>query len=1497
MTDRFVIAISVFLSSPGDVQPERDAVKRAFEWLRTLQLVREKYALNLYRYEDTVPPVIGDLPQHVVNNYLLRPETCDIFICILGERMGTAFVDTDTGKPYFSGTHYEFEQAYNARLETGLPHILLYRRLATGPQQGVSEEQHRLVDAFFESFHDGTRTGFYKNIADADELEDEIKHHLLDILRREFGGTSHKESPSAHELVEDIVRRFEENNAVLRNYPQDIGNGFRIHRPETDDILCWLDDDSRKENVALLVDKPGTGKTVVMSEVLQRIEQTKAVVFAVKADYLSGIRTINELQERYQLPLSVEDSIRVVASNHRVVVLIDQLDALSISLSQDFSTLDLIHRLVLVLTGIPNVCIVISCREFDLNFDPRLSTLKRQETKQFSLAPLSQEQVTAALLSLGVENLDRISPRMRSLLTTPLHLSIFAELVRTDAESVLSEQFYSLHQLYDRLWALRISGTNIPNVAEAVFHLTEQMQTGRRLAVPNSALDSTAFQQARLYLLRVNFIQERQGTFLFFHQTLFDYSYARKFVRENRQISEFVLTSVQGLMERSIMLQVLAYLRYANPDAYVRELTVLLFEPRLHLHLRLLLIEWFASLDNVRAEERAIARRLLVKASDFALFILAAEGNVSWYQALGEVFFKLSLEDDQRSGYVVQFLSSVSAVSPIQVTQLLAPFVGKSEEWDQRVLYYLSNLENWNDSSAINMFCNVLTRQHKTYAVSHCFERLLQSNTPECCRALRVYLDKCAQEADDSLETQVEEQDESNKVHAAWRLTTQPRLSYKKFMSEYPIGAIIAAAAQAAPEAFLAHCLDWFVSVVRRYLYTGNGQIYASDAVFGFDVYTYHTPHERGGNEEITFVKALSSAMQEVAQRHPSTFRTIASALQDIDSESIQFVVIQGYLANPQEYASDICNYLLQDERRWRLSRDDYDSGCLFRAVFSHGDENARNELEERILTYIPDWERDSKYRSWGYSQTLLLKIVPRHLLSPRAEKRLQELERKFPEAEIRKPEPTQMVTVGSPISADQIERAPDNDLLNAFRVYDETTHWDAPDRAARPFGVGGIVELSRVVQAQSKDHPQRFLGLTKRFDEQIPAAYIVAILGGLASSDIDSEAVFEVARSFAHRVHGYHRMGFCRALASRARDGVPTDLISVMSEWALTDPHPPEPDPANRETDPKRLNEWLQRGINSVRGVALQSVATCHFSATPPDVGGAARFLFKALADPSPAVGACLLESLSPLLEGERENGLSIAEQLLTSKPQLLEDEFTSNGFLSWASFYYFERFGKFIEQMMTSPNEYTREEAARLACQAALNTSAAHTLRDRCLEGDASMRRGAAHVYARYLRSSAYSRECQERLLQLASDDDEEVKKRVCFSFSYLNPENDLERMRTFLVDFLPLPAIELEPRHVVEFVAPVANMEHELALDVAERTMNIILNAPNRYFYSEFDDIVSIVLATYNRSSDQALKQKAMKLFETLLSSGVHSAKTALKNWDEHRAFSVVQTTPSQ
>lgn len=703
--------LNVFISSPGDVSLERTIVQKVISQLNGSSYVGQ-YVLIARAYEGVVPPVVGAAPQFTVDNYMMLPQDADIFVCIMWCRMGTPFVDKNTNQKYQSGTEYEFLQAYKSSTERKRPIILLYQCIRPYPHD-VNLQQLGSVRGFFESFigTEGRFEGLYKQYVSEKEFELEIFRDLVAVLQHDFlsqtllvpSGVSLAAAPLPQSTVilsTTVLREnFLEVNTELRNYPSSIGGRHSIQRAEASQIFQWIDSTEEKPRLGMLIDKPGSGKTVVMAQVLHKLEAKAIAVLAIKSDYLSGIKTDTDLQRRLDLPASIEKCVRALAAEEKVVILIDQLDALSVSLSQDFSALDTIYSLILTLIQIDNVRVVISCREFDLHFDPRLSTLEHQQYRSFTLSSLTPEQVVEPLEAVGLKNKSILTSKMMQLLSVPLHLRIFAELLLHQDQEILSEEFYSLQQLYDRLWDEHILSATIPHLNETINVLVESMQNQHQLSVPIGVLDKDVHKQAVIHLLRVNFIRKEKGNYVFFHQTFFDYCYARRFIAEGLSLTEVTFKSSQGLFERSQMLQVLAYLRLSNPQKYLTEISTLLFSGNLRVHLRILLIEWFASLPDPNQDERVIAGKLLHNSQDQGDFLNAAQGNTRWFDKLNDGFIASLLHngDEQKVSLASRnYLSSLITQRTDQILSLLEPYQGRSTSWDNIILYCLSRLEKWN---------------------------------------------------------------------------------------------------------------------------------------------------------------------------------------------------------------------------------------------------------------------------------------------------------------------------------------------------------------------------------------------------------------------------------------------------------------------------------------------------------------------------------------------------------------------------------------------------------------------------------------------------------------------------------------------------------------------------------------------------------------------------------------------------------------------------------
>jgi hypothetical protein len=380
--------------------------------------------------------------------------------------------------------------------------------------------------------------------------------------------------------------------------------------------------------------------------VLISLEENGYPVLAIKADWLSGIQTRSDLADRLGLPAPVEKCVHIMATEGPFVVLFDQLDALSLALSRDQATLDVMLSTLARLRSVENVKIIASCRIFELRNDPRLSAIKMD--KRFQLQSLDKTQVHQVLDEIGIDPA-RLLPEHRELIAIPLHLNIYARIIGENTPSGTPESFQTLQDLYEVLWQRRIMAVppekpSSTRRREAIYRLVHEMQSNRRLSAPVAALDE--YPTARRYLEQEGYIRREGGNWLFAHQTLFDYCYARRFIAERKSLHQEILGGPQGLFERSQMVQVLAHLRGVDETLYLQDLNSLLFSDDLRIHLRLLLIAWFGALPDPTADEMRIARRLMRSADDKSRFLQAVSGNEGWFDALATEIVPSLLRSD-----------------------------------------------------------------------------------------------------------------------------------------------------------------------------------------------------------------------------------------------------------------------------------------------------------------------------------------------------------------------------------------------------------------------------------------------------------------------------------------------------------------------------------------------------------------------------------------------------------------------------------------------------------------------------------------------------------------------------------------------------------------------------------------------------------------------------------------------------------------------------------
>src|SRR5262245_49259074 len=121
--------VRIFISSPGDVQLERQIARRVIE--RLAAEFDDNPAIEPYFWEYE--------PMHLTRDFtsqIPRTSSFDIVVCILWSRLGTPLgkqhVRAD-GTEFRSGTEFEFEDAVASYRERATPDLLVYRNTTDPP--------------------------------------------------------------------------------------------------------------------------------------------------------------------------------------------------------------------------------------------------------------------------------------------------------------------------------------------------------------------------------------------------------------------------------------------------------------------------------------------------------------------------------------------------------------------------------------------------------------------------------------------------------------------------------------------------------------------------------------------------------------------------------------------------------------------------------------------------------------------------------------------------------------------------------------------------------------------------------------------------------------------------------------------------------------------------------------------------------------------------------------------------------------------------------------------------------------------------------------------------------------------------------------------------------------------------------------------------------------------------------------------------------------------
>jgi hypothetical protein len=351
------------------------------------------------------------------------------------------------------------------------------------------------------------------------------------------------------------------NERYLRYVETDLILGQPILRLEATAVSQALQEKTGKL-AQLVVGAAGRGKSCVLAQIVHELEKSGVPFLALRLDNIPLVNSTRALGRILELPDSPAIVLAGVSQGRRAVLLVDQLDAMSIVSGRNPDLWQTFEELLQEVSQHPNLRLLLACRAFDLEHDPRLSRLAKQEgpAQRFDLALLPIETVKD-VVKQGGGLAERLSAQELEILRTPFHLHLFLH-----GEPANPVSFGGRQELFARFWKAKRQKANQQKVdfERVVGLLADELSQSESISAPASRLDAVARDADAL--VSDNVLVLENGRYRFFHESFFDYAFARRFVNERRDLARFLTQDCaeQHLFRRAQVRQVLAYQREDN---------------------------------------------------------------------------------------------------------------------------------------------------------------------------------------------------------------------------------------------------------------------------------------------------------------------------------------------------------------------------------------------------------------------------------------------------------------------------------------------------------------------------------------------------------------------------------------------------------------------------------------------------------------------------------------------------------------------------------------------------------------------------------------------------------------------------------------------------------------------------------------------------------------------------------------------------------------------
>jgi hypothetical protein len=1231
-----------------------------------------------------------------------------------------------------------------------------------------------------------------------------------------------------------------------------------IARAEPAAIVGALTD----QQVALVVAAAGGGKSAVLHQTVKTLVDREGEVLAFRLDHLDAFASTTDLGRQLGFSTSPTVALAQAADGRDAYLVIDQLDAVSEASGRMPERFSVVAELVSEALSLKNIRVIMACRQFDVDHDHRFRRLTaRPDVRSVTVAELDVETIRSAVHDMGLDA-SSLTPSQLDVLRTPLHLVLLQGI----ASQPGAIAFHSRGSLFEAFWDRKRSAARQrhPGVrfSDVLSRVATAASENQALWVDVDLLDAEDLIDDANVLISEQVLARDGYRVSFFHETFFDYAFARKWVQQGESLRDFLTAGEQELFRRAQVRQILQLLRERDPARFRAEVERTLLDPDIRFHIKETVIAVFGSLEGPTApgqEDLEVAHRVAAVPGPVADRVWKQLARPGWFRLLkdqGEIARWLDAGDPVSADRALTCMTASVNSCPSEVTAAL------------RERLTGSGFESWVLAVA---FAADLPEQRAVFDLLLDMVRRISIDFPE----QEVWL--AAHDLGERRPEWAIELIAARFINRPSLLVLQPGEEIATLkIREYTASEVIGQAAANAPAQFAKVVVPFLLDVMAATAWPPSGLDLAHDPHFGLR--SPGAQHDERSLGEALYGAALN-ALQLVAGSDPAEFKPQLAALAAAPHDSAQFLLYRALTAaapNLSEEAAELilrggphlqCGYTA--DPHW-ATRD------LVQAISPHVNDQTFVRLENLLRDLRNPYDTG---RWFGHTAFKFLSALDSRRLSNLGARRLEEYRRKFKVDEPSAPRGAIGYVVGSPIDGDSARKMSDEHWMKAIEKHNRDRELGADQ--------GGATELAQVLRGQTSEHPGRFARLALALNADTHPAFFNCILDGLGSAstpDADLPLLFDAVRHIA----GLNLQPTERWLGSALRNAysqTPLDVVDLICDRALHSANPADDKPFFRRSDDPHPGLHLHgNGMNTTRGSMADTLAELlDHDADGTRTARIRPHLNKLAVDPIVSVRCCVANTLSAALAHD-QNAVFEAFDLLIAAPDFLLASDPLRRLMIRIGNLDPQVVEPVIHRMLASTDEDVRRAGGAFSAFAAIRWERPHLL-PQAMSLDAPVRHGAAQACAANAGLASDARVVFETLTGAMHDEDDGVREAAAEFVRHINTER-LQPFEPLVRELVASPAYPHASLFLFRALEKSVDEVDALVALIANRTLDDL----ERH---EGDDrprglrdvrhITKLVFRGLAQARDPERTAALLNVLDRLLETNAYGVEDALKGFD--------------